>query len=247
MNKHSLPIEIDHLAYFDDTYRTDLKTHILDYGIDDTGTYLIPKQTIFHPKGGGQPDDQGYIKIGNQEVTVTGLVKKNGFILHYINLDKACEPLLSPNVNIHLYINRATRIKHAKYHTCGHLIAHIIEKKYPDLHGVKGNHFPDQASVTFSIKKQSEQIEREDYQKFDLKEMQNFLENRIKQYINSDLNSDLNIIIGEENGRRTIKLEDFLPLKCGGTHLKKTSDIKHVMISKIKFKKNEGIKISYII
>lgn len=87
-----------------------------------THAYLILNQTIFHPKGGGQPSDRGIIRSHNFEAMVKKAIHYNGVIIHWVKLnwgnpiegEVACE-LDWPHR--HLIMRR---------HTAAHLLDHCL-------------------------------------------------------------------------------------------------------------------------
>jgi alanyl-tRNA synthetase len=48
-----------------------------------THAYLVLDQTIFHPKGGGQPSDRGIIRSREYEVTVKKAIHYKGVVIHW--------------------------------------------------------------------------------------------------------------------------------------------------------------------
>jgi len=228
-----------HLLYYNDSYLKNVKTHILEVGRDEKGLYIIPEQTNFHPQGGGQPSDEGTLTISGKTLPVTNLyVQKNALIRHYIP-----EIDLSVNVSkgqpISLSINMEKRLLFAAYHTAGHLIANLLEIGYPDLFIYKGNHFPGQAAV-FAKSKESSIPQKEDFQNYDYQEISDYLTEEIKKSIQNKI--PLKITPGEN---RIIQIGDMKKYSCGGTHVNNLVELKKIVISKIKFKKKEGLKISY--
>ena len=61
-------------VYYNDTYLDKLEVEILEVGQDKSGSYVIFDQTIFHPQGGGQPADEGYLEKDGKRYTITKLV-----------------------------------------------------------------------------------------------------------------------------------------------------------------------------
>ena len=50
---------------------------------------------------------------------------------------------------------------------------------------------------------------------------------------------DLELILSEEEGRRMVTWGDLTPYACGGTHVKKTTEIGEIRIIKVKEKKGQ--------
>jgi len=51
-----------------------------------THAYLVLDNTLFHPKGGGQPSDKGTIHSAGYEVTVKKAIFHKGVVIHWVKL-----------------------------------------------------------------------------------------------------------------------------------------------------------------
>ena len=60
--------------YYDNTYLDKLEARIVEASQDENGNYVIFDKTIFHPQGGGQPDDERYFEINGKQQLVTKLI-----------------------------------------------------------------------------------------------------------------------------------------------------------------------------
>ena len=225
--------------YYENTYLDEVHTRIMRTGRDDLGTYVIFEQTIFHPQGGGQPDDRGYFTLDGFAVNVMGLSVENDGIRHYVE-GGSIENVYG-NQEVKMKINLKNRILFARYHTAGHLIANALELKYPELVGCKGNHFPNRAAVTFKLRcDESSFPQKENYREYDLGEVKAFLNGEVQGLIlKKEPITVLNL------GRRSVQIGNMKPYACGGTHVKNVSEIGKIKISKVKFKRNDGLKVSY--
>lgn len=227
--------------YYFDSLLDNCNTIIAQIGKDEIGSYFIPKKTIFHPKGGGQPNDEGRVIYKNSSFKIINLKIEKDFIKHYINhnIDDSWK-----NQNIDLEIDIDKRKLFSRYHTAGHLISDIINKLNPNLEGYKGNHFPDQAYVVFKIKnKNPVELKKEDFSDIDLEKLKIKLEEKLKE----DISENIQISINNQENERKMKIGNNKYFNCGGTHIKKLNELEEVIITKIKFKKKEGLKISYLL
>ena len=89
-----------------------------------THAYLILDQTIFHPKGGGQPSDRGVIRSREYEVTVKKAILYKGVVIHWgkLNLGTPTEGEAACVLDWpyrHLVMRR---------HTAAHLLDHCLAK-----------------------------------------------------------------------------------------------------------------------
>jgi alanyl-tRNA synthetase len=102
-----------------------------------SGYIVTLEQTIFHPQGGGQLSDVGWIA----EVEVIHVEKVGDEIHHHVLRPLALGPALA-----RLDIDR--RKLHSRLHSAGHLLGNVFEaygwKPY------RGHHWPGEAKVMFS-------------------------------------------------------------------------------------------------
>ena len=206
--------------YYTDTYLDRIETTILDIG-KQPNYWLKLEETIFHPQGGGQPNDQGTIN----GVTVDTLYKTEANeILHCF--DEAQSFNIGDKVTVK--INSSVRIYHAKLHTAGHLIAHLVERDYPLLKANKGSHVPGQTRVVFSGELPAD---REAFKA------------KLQQNLNTTV-SENSLVTTASNEKRTVMIAGFPATSCGGTHVKTLAELKHVEVNKLKVKNGE-IRLSY--
>src|ERR1700738_417584 len=99
-------------------------------------------ETIFHPKGGGQPSDEGTIdgiKVIYVHKEILDKTRLDQFeIIHCF--DENQELNFRDGQEVELIVDAATRKLHARLHTAGHLVAEAVNKNFPDLKGYQGNH-----------------------------------------------------------------------------------------------------------
>ena len=84
------------------------------------GTDVVLDQTVFYPRGGGQPSDKGKINSEN----VVEVLKKNGKLVHV--LDK--EPSFNTGDAVKCEIDWERRYKLMKMHTAAHLLATLMHR-----------------------------------------------------------------------------------------------------------------------
>ena len=73
-----------------DSYKTELNTKILNVFTDekDGKVEVTFEKTIFHPQGGGQPSDEGYIIVNSNKINVLSLFydRDKDIIKHKLDL-----------------------------------------------------------------------------------------------------------------------------------------------------------------
>lgn len=243
------------LLYLNDTYLFSHNAQLLRIEKDDRGYYALIDQTILYPQGGGQQSDTGRMIItaddGNsisREVEFVSLVE--GQVHHYGNFEDLYS-ISQKNNNVELIVDENNRIKNAKLHTAGHLIASITENLKPGLKAVKGFHFQKGSYVSFE--------KFENAPEFNFDSLLTELQNEVSKAVEKGLNVFSKIVSYEElrnicktlpenlpkdKPLRIVEIESFPPIPCGGTHIQSLRELQNVHVKKITSKKGE-IKISY--
>ena len=226
------------LLYLRNTYQFESEANILDFGQNDKGSFMLLNQTIFHPQGGGQPSDVGNIEIDCKTFFINFVGSINGVVHHYYTGNDQVEVSELIGKTVKLKVDSEERLNHAKSHTSGHLLSCVVEKLAPELKGLKGYHFPEGSYVEFQGKLST--CTNEELIKNSAKLMQAAINNQAEVSVNELLNGD------EENSKklRTITIDGYEAIPCGGTHLKNISELKEVTIRKIQSSKG-NTKISY--
>lgn len=85
------------------------------------GKCVVLDQTIFYPKGGGQPCDTGQIIHGNEAYNVIYVGKFSGEISHEVD-----RLGLKEGETVHCILDWERRYKLMRYHTAAHLFASLL-------------------------------------------------------------------------------------------------------------------------
>lgn len=236
------------LKYLSDTYVDTDESVFLHFGKDDRGTYVVLNQTIFYPQGGGQPSDVGSIQFNQQMIEVNFVGFRDGQVRHYIT-DESLNLACFLGQTCVLRLDKAKRIRHARLHTAGHLIAGLVDAQRGSMRAVKGFHFEDGPYVEFEG-----EPEDGDADAFlaALQAKIDFLIAEAPQVVEAQVSSDelkqlcwtVPPNLPTDKPLRTITILSLDPVPCGGTHVGCLSEIGAVNVLKIK--KRKGLtKISY--
>ncbi|MDR2402183.1 MAG: alanyl-tRNA editing protein [Cytophagales bacterium] len=201
--------------------------------------YILLDRTIFYPQGGGQPCNHGKIVGDDFEYTVHDVRQIEAEIRHYI------EPIQNyAQSSVKCVIDKDRRLLNARYHTAGHLLGNVVEELYPNLKAQKCHAFPGEAYIEFC----GDEIPNE-------KLLQESLQNGIaKNFPTKIFETDckqfestyykLPYQIPENKKFRIMQIGNYLPIPCGGTHVKSTGEIREITLKKLKVK-NGVLKISF--
>ncbi len=208
------------------------------------GKYVILDQTIFYPKGGGQPYDTGTIVKDAEIFNVVYVGKFSGQISHEID-----HPGLQAGDNVHLVLNWERRYKFMRSHTAAHVLAALLNQGTGAL--ITGN-----------------QIE-EDYVRFDFN-LEEFNKPLLEEYLtkaNELFGADISVRCYELPREQAfkipglVKMADAFPPNLptlriveivgidkqadGGTHVKNLQEIGKVQLIKTKNKGKHNRRIYF--
>ncbi len=171
--------------------------------------------TLFHPQGGGQPADKGW--IGN--VPVLSVFNDGETVWH-----RTSEPVATGPVAIR--VDSELRALNARWHSAGHLIGYAGE-----LHGwqpVKAHHWPGEGRITFTGNSVGAAPDA------------SLIEAQISAWIAGSLPRKIEFI----DGKREVRFGELPAYGCGGTHSQTTGEIGHVTLTSVKMKKGQLV-VSY--
>jgi alanyl-tRNA synthetase len=246
------------LAYLKDTYIFESVAKVLSWGTGDRGSFLVLSETIFYPKGGGQPSDLGRIVFSDVcecNVTYVEFRPEDATVRHFVTgLDLGDGHV---GCDVTLFVDIERRIANAKAHTAGHLLAELVNSLTPELVGKIGFHDPAEGC----------------YVKF-----QGLLASRSPAELQEALNSKLEEALlqqgtvqhWEEGGSapaqggeevaplpeghavpagkacRFVQIAGFAASPCGGTHIRSLAEIFGIKCTKVGIVKKENVtKIAY--
>jgi len=208
-----------------------------------TSDGLVFDKTIFYPEGGGQPGDEGFLTIGDNKTRILGTKYINQKLVHLVEETQD----FKKNDKVKLELDWSRRYSHMRVHTCLHLLCSIIP--YPVTGGSIGD---GRGRLDFDLETKPN---KEDV----LNSLNKLISDDHTVSISSitdeelDQNPDLvrTMSVKPPRGSGTIRMIkigeniDFQP--CGGTHVKKTSEINLVKSVKIenKGKMNKRIIVNF--
>jgi len=135
--------------YLEDSYVRECDATVVS--VKD-GKYVILDQTIFYPKGGGQPWDTGKIMKGDEICNVVYVGKFPGEISHEVDRTH-----LGRGDKIHCVLNWERRYKLMRSHTAAHVFASLLCKGTGAL--ITGNQLEeDKVRFDFSLEKYDREI-----------------------------------------------------------------------------------------
>lgn len=181
---------------------------VLECTPHESGFAVTLSATIFHPQGGGQPCDTGW--IGQSQVL--RVVQEAERIVHYATL-----PVELGMIQIH--VDEQRRRFNTRMHSAGHLIGHFAETL--GWIPIKAHHWPGEGRVSFKPGANPRE--------FDADTVQNALD----QWIAADLPRRLS----QDERTREVGFGELPAYGCGGTHVQHLQELGAVNIASLSQKK----------
>ena len=169
---------------------------------------VIVQSTIFHPQGGGQPSDTGW--LGDSQVL--RVMQEAEQVVHYV--DQPLEPGL-----VVARVDAQRRALHTRLHSAGHLIGNAGERL--GWMPIKAHHWPGEGKITF--------IRGQTAQDMDAQTLQ--------QWVNTWIAADYPRYMTLEDGTREVGFGELPAYACGGTHVQALSELGQVTILALSEKK----------
>lgn len=195
---------------------TECTARIIDCLSEADGRYAIAlDRTLFHPQGGGQPADRGWIG----EIAVESVAARGESIVHLVS-----QPLAPGEVTIR--VDADARRLHARLHSAGHLIGQAGE-----LYGwqpLKAHHWPGEGRIVFAAGANASLPDA------------HALLAKVEAWRAENLARQISFV----GGLRKVGFGDMQSYLCGGTHVASLSELGHVVITQVKMKKGQMI-VSY--
>lgn len=212
--------------YLDQPAVTSCTARVTHVGTFENYNYIQLDQTIFHPKGGGQPSDAGTI----QGISVTHVHKltpdKSRLDLFEVWHCFSQEIPFKEGDLVELKIDPVKRKLYSRMHTAGHVLATVTQKHDPNLEGFHGNHDPQNGFVKFKI------LQERNYDK----NLLQVLQPKINQYLSENLPITSEI---QPSGLRVMLMGDTT-MACGGTHVDELREIGTLEIYDLSHNKKES-------
>lgn len=188
----------------------DLKANVevLDCTPQENEFAVVLRATLFHPQGGGQPSDTGWIG----ESQVSRVVQEPERIIHFVD-----RPV--PLGMTVIRIDEQRRRFNTRMHSAGHLIGHFIQAQ--GWTPIKAHHWPDEGRVQFKPGDAAQELDVA----------------AVQQALDQWIADDLPRLTSLREGAREISFGDLPAYGCGGTHVRSLKELGTVTISSLSQKK----------
>ncbi len=119
---------------------------------------VLLDHTLFHPQGGGQPNDSGKLIGPGGIFTVNGLRIEEGRIIHLGSMAEG--GTLETDQEVEMEVDEAPRRINARVHSAGHLLDVAMRRIGFEHKPGKGYHYPVGAYVEYVGKMDATQREK---------------------------------------------------------------------------------------
>ena len=199
-------------------------------------------QTIFYAEGGGQLGDTGYLIINNEEYRVSNTIRENNNIKHILDTTLG----LTEKMSVKCKIDWDRRYKLMKTHSCLHILCSVVDAPVTGGSVSEGKgrldfdieEKPNKLLLTTSLQK----IINQNY-----KIKSSWI---TEKYLNENPQLVKTMSVSPPMGSgeiRMIKIGDNIDFQpCGGTHVKNSSEIGEIEVSKVenKGKRNKRVIVN---
>ncbi|MGY2164357.1 alanyl-tRNA editing protein [Pseudomonas tolaasii] len=169
---------------------------------------VVLQSTIFHPQGGGQPFDTGW--LGDSQVV--RVIQEANRLVHYVDRPVEPGPIIAR-------VDEQRRALHTRLHSAGHLIGNAGEAL--GWMPIKAHHWPGEGKVTFMRGAAAQAVDAE------------AIQTRINEWITADYLRHMVL----EDGTREVGFGDLPAYACGGTHVQALSELGQVTVLALSEKK----------
>lgn len=225
----------------ENSYLNTMTATVLEVYPETQGKWkIILSETIFYPKGGGQPTDQGILYGKDWRGKVYQVLTQEGEIIHYVEAERAPEI----GAKVKGEIDWSRRYLNMRLHSAGHVVdfaLYLLGYSPKQLMPIKADH--GKKSIIW-------------YQGIVDHEFRDELEAKANALVVQNLTFSTKLATHDELEREAIYLQQNLPankqlrmltletvgsVADGGTQVNKTSETGHIQILSIESK--EGMTI----
>ncbi len=208
-------------AYEKDAYLSELRTEVIETGSEKGKDFVVLRDTVFYPEGGGQPCDRGWIN----DVGVSSVRQENDKVRHYVDAPLERGEVLAR-------IDWARRFDHMQQHTAQHLLTALAQDRFG--WPTKAFHLGNEASdIELGVSQLSgEQLDTlEEAVATEIRAARGVETSRVPASRLEKLKvRTRGLPAGHEGPVRLVKIDGIDLNTCGGTHVRSTAEIETIKL-----------------
>jgi len=204
--------------------------------------YVVLDKSGFYPLGGGQLSDTGYLRWEGGTARVTEVTKK-GIIKHHIEGEM-------PEGNVHAVLDWDRRYAHMRMHTAQHIVSSVAYDEF-NARTVGNQIYGDRSRVDLHPAVLSDEDLRLIEEKANgliardiAVEIKEVSRDSLEQRVDSQ-RANLDLLPQSIKQLRIVEIGDFDVCPCAGTHVRNTSELGKVNITKKENKGKERVRVTY--
>lgn len=208
--------------YYSNSHQRDFDARVLQIA----GNYVVLDRTAFYPEGGGQPADEGVLRLEGEDYKVLDVQKHNGVILHEVDRSGVSE-----SQEVKGELDWEKRSAYMRHHTATHILLGALRHVLGDhvfQHGAQKGEESSRFDVTHFERISDDEL-REIERVANRVVLQNrdvntyWMErNKAEQKYGHSLYQG-GVVPGREI--RVVDIEDWNAQACAGTHCKQTGEV----------------------
>jgi len=211
-------------VYLQDSYLQSADGDVLKVVEEKNAAYLALDRTIFHPRSGGQPSDQGTLEGSSFRVDVKRAMLQAGVIIHYGKVEG--KPETGP---VACKINWPNRFLLMRRHTAAHLLDYCLATHTSSRVETTDSWLGDDPYVGYGgLTPSNLNLER-------LRDLaNNFIQKGLNVEVRTLGRADAERLIADApniarlpkgDKLRIVTIDGQLPIPCGGTHVRNLKEV----------------------
>ena len=212
-----------HKLYLISAAPLQLTSIITESGVEEGHSFVVLESCPFHPRGGGQREDRGWL---DQAAVVDVTHQLDGRVRVYH--DGAAD--FTAGQKVDAVVDENWRRLQSRLHTAGHAVAAVAESMIPGAKAFKAHHWNSESYVMFRCT---------------LAEGTSAIAERLEVQLTRDIGAQLAVeVVGDPLAERRIAIGPYPAVSCGGTHVSNLAELLSVSIRNVRAKRGE-MKIGY--
>lgn len=220
------------LLYYDDAYTREFDATIT--AVD--GERVALDRTAFYPGGGGQPNDEGRLTVGDARLRVSKVKKEGGDIWHWLEATDGGLPEIAVGQTVHGELDWARRYALMRTHTAMHILCGVVWRDY-EASVTGGNMDPGAGRMDFEFASMSKELVSEIEERCNAeiaaaRPVRDQILPREEAFQIPDLiRTKINLLPEGISEVRTVELVGLDLQADGGTHVRNTSEVGRMRVT----------------
>lgn len=218
------------LLYYDDAYLREFDADVTAVDAGENGVRVALDRTAFYPGGGGQPNDEGWLKLGDKTYRVAKVKKEGADVWHTLVVEDSETPAIASGDTAHGVLDWERRYKLMRTHTAMHILCGVVWRDY-GASVTGGNMDPGKSRMDFEFASMSRELideieERCNAEIVAAHEVRTKVLPRAEAFAIPDLiRTKISLLPEGIREVRTVELVGLDLQADGGTHVNNTSEV----------------------